>query len=213
MPCREESPYTICFAITCRLLIATSSVTSSCFLPLCGFFFVPPSMTASTSSSRMMRYSSPSSLTSWLVYLPKRIRSPALTSRGTRLPSSFTLPLPAAMTLPCCGFSLAVSGMMIPPIFCSPSSRRRTMSRSCSGLIVHGCRLQMNVNGWIRLGRVRKSPAAVIFALVQTPRSGPAGSAWRSCWPMSTIASEAVGCRSGQCLPTTRDRREPSQAA
>ena len=38
------------------------------------------------------------------------------------------------MTLPCCGFSLAESGMMIPPIFCSPSSRRRTMIRSCSGL-------------------------------------------------------------------------------
>ena len=42
--------------------------------------------------------------------------------RACRRPS--TLPLPAAMTLPCCGFSLAVSGMMIPPIFCSPSSRR-----------------------------------------------------------------------------------------
>jgi hypothetical protein len=31
-----------------------------------------------------------------------------------RLPSSFDLPFPAAMTLPCCGFSLAESGMMIP---------------------------------------------------------------------------------------------------
>ena len=51
-----------------------------------------------------------------------------------RLPSSLALPLPAAMTLPCCGFSLAESGMMIPPIFCSPSSRRWTMMRSCSGL-------------------------------------------------------------------------------
>ena len=44
--------------------------------------------------------------------------------RLTRLPSSLTLPVPTAMTLPCCGFSLAVSGMMIPPTFCSPSSMR-----------------------------------------------------------------------------------------
>jgi hypothetical protein len=40
-----------------------------------------------------------------------------------------------AMTSPFWGFSLAESGMMIPPIFCSPSSRRRTMIRSCSGLM------------------------------------------------------------------------------
>jgi hypothetical protein len=50
--------------------------------------------------------------------------SPAWTSSAMRLPSSFTLPLPAAITLPCWGFSFAESGMMIPPIFCSPSSRR-----------------------------------------------------------------------------------------
>jgi len=47
-----------------------------------------------------------------------------------RLPSSFALPLPAAMTLPCWGFSRAVSGMMMPPTFCSPSSMRLTMMRS-----------------------------------------------------------------------------------
>ena len=93
MPCREASPYTICFAITLLLLLRSLSRR--------------PSMTASTSSSRMMRYSSPSSLISWLVYLPNRITSPALTSSGTRLPSSLTLPLPAAITVPCCGFSLA----------------------------------------------------------------------------------------------------------
>ena len=37
-----------------------------------------------------------------------------------RPPSSLTLPLPTATTLPCCGFSLAESGMMIPPIFLFP---------------------------------------------------------------------------------------------
>ena len=56
--------------------------------------------------------------------LAEQDRSPALTSSGMRLPSSLVLPLPAAMTLPCCGFSLAESGMMIPPTFCSPSSMR-----------------------------------------------------------------------------------------
>src|SRR5262245_2866447 len=87
----------------------------------------------------MIRYSSPSSLISWPEYLPKRMRSPAFTSSGMRLPSSFALPLPAAMTFPCCGFSLAVSGMMMPPIFCSPSSMRWTMMRSCSGLTFMLC--------------------------------------------------------------------------
>ena len=103
------------------------------------FLASAPSMTARTSSSRMMRYSSPSSLISWPEYLPNRMVSPALTSSGMRLPSSFTLPSPAAMTLPCCGFSLAVSGMMIPPTFCSPSSMRWTMMRSCSGLTFMLC--------------------------------------------------------------------------
>src|SRR5690348_15673950 len=60
--------------------------------------------------------------------------SPALTSSGTRLPLSFDLPCPAAITLPCCGFSLAESGMMIDPARCADSSRRLTRIRSCSGL-------------------------------------------------------------------------------
>ena len=63
----------------------------------------------------MIRYSMPSSLISWPEYLPNRIVSPALTSSGTRLPSLLILPRPAASTLPCCGFSLAESGMMIEP--------------------------------------------------------------------------------------------------
>src|SRR6185503_1098990 len=94
----------------------------------------PESMTARTSSSRMIRNSSPSSLISCPEYLPNRMRSPDFTSSGMRPPSSFTLPAPTATTLPCCGFSLAESGMMIPPTFCSPSSMRCTRMRSCSGL-------------------------------------------------------------------------------
>src|ERR1039458_7724479 len=80
-----------------------------------------------------MRYSSPSILISAPEYLPNRIRSPALTSSATRSPVSSSLPLPTALTSACCGFSLAESGMMIPPTFCSPSSRRFTITRSCKG--------------------------------------------------------------------------------
>jgi hypothetical protein len=60
----------------------------------------------------------------------------ALAARGIRLRSSFIRPLPAAMTVACCGFSLAVSGMIIPPTCCSRSSMRCTMMRSSSGLTV-----------------------------------------------------------------------------
>src|ERR1700722_333015 len=67
------------------------------------------------------------------------MRSPVLTSRGIRFPSSLFFPLPAAMILPCWGFSFAELGMMIPPIFFSPSSRRWTMIRSCSGLTFMLC--------------------------------------------------------------------------
>src|SRR6185436_10782445 len=92
------------------------------------------SITPRTSSSRMMRYSLPSILISCPAYLPNSTVSFAFTSSGVILPSFSMRPLPTAMTLPCMGFSFAVSGMMIPPTFCSPSSIRLTMMRSCSGL-------------------------------------------------------------------------------
>ncbi|SPE30319.1 hypothetical protein SBA5_780022 [Candidatus Sulfotelmatomonas gaucii] len=87
-----------------------------------------------TSSSRMIKYSSPSILISVPEYLPKSTRSPAFTSRGNTFPSSFDLPLPTEMTSPSWGFSFALSGMMIPPRMVSVSSIRRTRMRSCSGV-------------------------------------------------------------------------------
>src|SRR6185437_9805793 len=48
-------------------------------------------------------------------------------------PCSSRAPGPTAMTSPSCGFSLAVSGMMMPPAVFSSCSRRRTTTRSCSG--------------------------------------------------------------------------------
>src|SRR5664279_4608247 len=85
-----------------------------------------------------IRCSSSSILISVPAYLPMRMRSPFFTSRGNCLPSSLTLPLPTATTSASIGFSLAVSGMMIPPFFISPISSRLTRIRSYS------CRTFMN---------------------------------------------------------------------
>src|SRR6516164_5728371 len=52
---------------------------------------------------------------------PNSTRSPTLTSSGWSLPSSPREPGPAAMTSPSIGFSLAVSGMIIPPAVFSSS--------------------------------------------------------------------------------------------
>jgi hypothetical protein len=44
--------------------------------------------------------------------------------------SVLALPGPTATTFPCCGFSFAVSGMMIPPLLRSSSASLLTMLRS-----------------------------------------------------------------------------------
>jgi len=54
---------------------------------------------------------------------------------GIRLPSSLILPGPAATTLPSCGFSFAVSGMMMPPAVFFSSSTLTTKILSFIGLI------------------------------------------------------------------------------
>jgi hypothetical protein len=51
-------------------------------------------------------------------------------SSGRTVPSSSTFPLPTAITFPSWGFSLAVSGMMMPPFDFDSSSTRFTMIRS-----------------------------------------------------------------------------------
>src|SRR5437879_1347391 len=87
-----------------------------------------------TSSSFIMRRSSPSILISVPEYLPNRMRSPSFSARGNTLPSSLILPLPIEMTSPSCGLSLAESGMMRPPRVVPASSMRRTRMRSWSGV-------------------------------------------------------------------------------
>src|ERR1017187_4761421 len=81
----------------------------------------------------MIRYSLPSILISVPPYLLISTRSPFFTSNGMSFPSSSRLPVPRAITLPSWGFSLAVSGIMIPPFFTSCSSTGCTSTRSPNG--------------------------------------------------------------------------------
>src|SRR5437879_11191777 len=67
-----------------------------------------PLSLARISSSFKINSSSSSILISVPLYLPKRTRSPALTSRGTRSPFS-RRPAPTALTSPSCCFSFAES--------------------------------------------------------------------------------------------------------
>src|SRR4029453_17651952 len=85
------------------------------------------------SDSFMIRRSSPLSFTSVPDHLPNKMRSPALTSSGTSLPASSRAPEPPATISPSCGFSCAVSGMMMPPAVFASASTRRTTTRSCNG--------------------------------------------------------------------------------
>src|ERR1035437_4425617 len=87
------------------------------------------------SSEDKILYSLPSILISVPPYLLTSTRSPFLTSNGIFFPSSLVLPVPRAMMMPSCGFSLAVSGMMMPPFLVSFSSTGSTRMRSPIGLM------------------------------------------------------------------------------
>jgi len=77
----------------------------------------------------MIRNSSPSIWISVPEYLPYNTVSPTLTVTG----SSF-LPGPAATTVPRCGFSFAVSGMIIPPAVFSSAGAGFTITLSERGV-------------------------------------------------------------------------------
>jgi len=69
-------------------------------------------------ASFMMRYSTPSILTSVPDHLPNRTRLPTCTSSGTSLPPRRGRPA-YGDDFPLGGFFLAVSGMMMPPALLS----------------------------------------------------------------------------------------------
>ena len=76
------------------------------------------------SDSFIIKSSLPSTVTSVPDHLPKSILSPDLTSKAVTDPSSDLAPDPTATTFPSEGFSLAVSGIIIPPAVFSSSSIR-----------------------------------------------------------------------------------------
>src|SRR5207244_11039579 len=67
-------------------------------------------------------------------YLVTSTRSPFFISKGTFLPLSSVLPVPRATIRLSMGFSLAVSGIKIPPFLSSFSSTASTRIRSPMGL-------------------------------------------------------------------------------
>ena len=67
------------------------------------------------------------------VVIDKKFGSPTITKDGVTVPSSPFAPEPTETTSPSCGFSFAVSGMMMPPAVFSSASTRRTSTRSWSG--------------------------------------------------------------------------------
>src|SRR6185369_2633984 len=93
------------------------------------FVVVDYAITPMMSDSFMIRSSSPSSRTSVPDHLPNSTRSPALMSIGMSLPLSSRPPGPTATTSPSDGFSLAVSGMMMPPLVLFSASIRFTTTR------------------------------------------------------------------------------------
>src|SRR5712671_4875651 len=92
------------------------------------------SITARTSSELRLLNSLPSSLISVPPYLVTSTRSPFFISKGTFLPLSSVLPVPSATIRLSMGFSLAVSGIIIPPFLSSFSSTASTRIRSPMGL-------------------------------------------------------------------------------
>src|SRR5499426_3401397 len=124
------------------------------------------------SDSFMIRSSSPSSLTSVPDHLPNRTRSPAFTSSATSLPASSRAPGPTATTSPSCGFSLAVSGMMMPPLVFSSPSRRRTTTRSWRGrnfVLAMGFLCGARARRALRVGR-SEAPLALAMRECQRPQ-------------------------------------------
>ena len=87
------------------------------------------------SSELRILYSLPSNLTSVPPYRPTSRWSPFFISNGTFLPLSSVFPVPRATTRLSMGFSLAVSGITIPPFLTSFASTASTRMRSPRGLM------------------------------------------------------------------------------
>src|SRR5208282_702311 len=89
---------------------------------------------------------------------------------------------PAATTSPSIGFSLTVSGMMIPPTLFSLASTRRITTRSCNGRNFMGCWLT-----WCQ-------PDAG-WSTCPVPRLHASGADYLALWSWECYAHGAAGVR------------------
>src|SRR5215207_5536188 len=183
------------------------------------FFVKVCSTTPMMSLSFMMRRSSPSMRTSVPDHLPNRTRSPAFTSSGTILPLSARAPGPAAMISPSCGFSFAVSGMMMPPFVFSSASIRRTTTRSCSGRNFMNASLEVRWNSGGPLSTPTGGlPSRLSCTVPIRRRQAGAGGvgAWR--WVLGRAASRRVATARSRAggmpypAPWRKDAGKPSLA-
>src|SRR4029453_13074877 len=129
--------------------------------------------------------------------------SPTLTSIGTRLPLSSTRPGPTAMTVPSCGFSLAVSGITSPDAVVVSASLAWTRIRSSSGLIATFVAVVTGIPSW-----------GIWFAYLVPPGGpssrvpAPPGEARRRCRRAGTLDLRVL--TEGYAAASTPSRRVPA---
>jgi hypothetical protein len=146
----------------------------------------------------MIRNSSPSIWISVPAYLPYSTVSPTFTVTG----SSF-LPGPAATTVPRCGFSFAVSGMIIPPAVFSSAGAGFTITLSAKGVTFNF--LPIVVSIFVLMKELTLQEAGRQRYSNFIPNRGK-GHIYRFAWrpraehrPVVSIFQPATGCLSGSC--------------
>src|SRR5438270_23364 len=158
-------------------LASTSNVTVFAIytFPSCLFYFLAlpfDATIASTSFSDTIRYSMSSTLNSLPAYLAYSTLSPTLSSIGTLVPLSRSLPVPTASTMPSWGFSLAVSGITIPLLVRSSLSTGLSTTRSPSGFRFMCDSPQLNSVSTPRPQALSTRQGRLLIVLVPSPREG-----------------------------------------
>src|SRR5438477_392353 len=158
-------------------LASTSNVTVFAIytFPSCLFYFLAlpfDATIASTSFSDTIRYSMSSTLNSLPAYLAYSTLSPTLSSIGTLVPLSRSLPVPTASTMPSWGFSLAVSGITIPLLVRSSLSTGLSTTRSPSGFRFMCDSPQLNSVSTPRPQALSTRQGRLLILLLPSPREG-----------------------------------------
>src|SRR5438477_3639168 len=158
-------------------LASTSNVTVFAIytFPSCLFYFLAlpfDATIASTSFSDTIRYSMSSTLNSLPAYLAYSTLSPTLSSIGTLVPLSRSLPVPTASTMPSWGFPLALSGITIPLLVRSSLSTGLSTTRSPSGFRFMCDSPQLNSVSTPRPQALSTRQGRLLILLLPSPREG-----------------------------------------